>query len=119
MNNYEKGQLYEKHTQEYLVKNRCIILETNYRRKTGEIDIIAKSGSSILFVEVKYRSNKQFGYPSHAIDHYKRRKILRTATWFLTEHKLFETSIRFDVALWCDGQLDYYKGAFTYDQFEH
>lgn len=115
MNNHEKGQQYEHFTKIYLEKNRCIILESNYRRKTGEIDIIAKSGASLLFVEVKYRSNKQFGYPSHAIDPYKRRKILKTATWYVSEHNLFEVPMRFDVAIWCDGKLDYFKGAFTYD----
>lgn len=115
MNNHQKGQCYEEKTAQYLTSNHCKILEMNYRKKTGEIDIIARSKEMILFVEVKYRSNTSFGYPSHAVDYYKQKRIKNTAIWYLKEHNLFEKPIRFDVALWCDGKLDYYKGAFTYD----
>lgn len=115
MNNYEKGHLYEEKTMAFLMDNRCTILENNYRRKTGEIDIIARSKDTLLFVEVKYRVNQAFGYPSSAIDFRKRQRILKTATWYMTEKQLFEIPIRFDVAIWCDGKLDYYKGAFSYD----
>jgi len=115
MNNYQKGHLYEEKTVEFLEQHRCEILEKNYRRKTGEIDIIARSQETVLFIEVKYRSNKSFGYPSHSIDFYKQQKILKTATWYLKETNHFEKPVRFDAAIWCDGKLDYYKGAFSYD----
>jgi putative endonuclease len=115
MNNYQKGQLYEDKTVDYLLSNQCKLLERNYRRKTGEIDIIMESRNTLLFVEVKYRANKEFGYPSDAVDFYKQKRILKTATWFIKEQQWFEKPIRFDVAIWCDGKLDYYKGAFTYD----
>ncbi len=97
MNNIQKGKLGEDIALNYLINNNANILETNYRIKSGEIDIIAKIDEEIVFIEVKSRSNIKFGYPSEAVDNKKIRKIINTAKYYILKHNLNNISIRFDV----------------------
>ena len=97
MNNIQKGKLGEDIALNYLINNNANILETNYRIKSGEIDIIAKIDEEIVFIEVKSRSDIKFGYPSEAVDHKKIRKIVNTAKYYILKHNLNNISIRFDV----------------------
>ena len=62
MNNIEKGKLGENISVDYLIKNGYKILERNYRNKIGEIDIIALYDGILVFIEVKSRSNINYGY---------------------------------------------------------
>ena len=74
------------------------ILERNYRCKKGEIDLIAREGQYLVFVEVKYRSTNESGLPEEAVDLRKQRQISRVAAWYLTEKGLdIYTPCRFDV----------------------
>lgn len=73
------------------------ILERNFRRPTGEIDIIAKDKRTIVFVEVKARSSLKFGRPAEAVDKAKQLHILRTAMIYLAEKGLDDAPVRFDV----------------------
>jgi putative endonuclease len=97
MNNIQKGKLGEDIALNYLINNNANILETNYRIKSGEIDIIAKIDEEIVFIEVKSRSDIKFGYPSEAVDNKKIRKIINTAKYYILKHNLNNISIRFDV----------------------
>lgn len=73
------------------------VLEMNYRRPTGEIDIVARQGKTLLFVEVKRRSSLRYGRPAEAVDRAKQAHILRTATLYLQEKDLTDAPVRFDV----------------------
>jgi putative endonuclease len=73
------------------------ILDRNYRCKSGEIDIIARDGGDIVFVEVKTRRTTAFGSPSDAVDRRKQGKIVKSAQHYLTERNLGEVDSRFDV----------------------
>lgn len=64
---------------DYLIKNGYRILERNFRTPLGEIDIIARDGETLVFIEVKARSNARFGPPQLAVDHRKQVKISRVA----------------------------------------
>ena len=97
MNNIQKGKLGEDIALNYLIDNNANILETNYKIKSGEIDIIAKIDEEIVFIEVKSRSNIKFGYPSESVDNKKIRKIINTAKYYILKHNLNNISIRFDV----------------------
>ena len=57
-----EGSRYEKLAARYLEQKGMDILELNYRCRTGEIDIIARDGEYLVFVEVKYRKTKRAGY---------------------------------------------------------
>lgn len=73
------------------------ILERNWRRPTGEIDIIAKDKRTIAFIEVKTRSTLRFGRPAEAVDKAKQMHILRTAMLYLSEKELEDVPVRFDI----------------------
>jgi len=62
-----------------------------------EIDLIAKQGDTLVFVEVKTRKNEDFGRPAAAVDRAKRKKLSRAAMHFLKKRKLRPPYIRFDV----------------------
>jgi len=81
----------------YLVSKGAKILEMNFRRPSGEIDIIAMMKKTLLFVEVKRRSSLRFGRPSEAVNPQKQAHILRTAMLYLQENRIENTPVRFDV----------------------
>ena len=73
------------------------VLETNFRCKAGEIDIIAEDGGTLVFVEVKARTGERFGTPQDAVTAAKRGRIVRAAQWYLAEKKWQDRKCRFDV----------------------
>jgi putative endonuclease len=81
----------------YLRGKGFTILEKNYRSKTGEIDIVARDGDSLVFVEVKARRNLAYGAPQLAVTPFKQRQISRTALTWLAHRKKPDAIARFDV----------------------
>lgn len=73
-------------------------MERNYRCRGGEIDIIARDGGDLVFVEVKTRRSDIDSSASEAVDSRKRSKIVRSAVEYLCERDLGEIGCRFDVA---------------------
>lgn len=97
MNNKQKGELGEDIAREYLIDKGFEIIESNYRIKTGEIDIISKTDDEIIFIEVKSRSNIRYGYPVEAVNYKKIKKIINTAKHYILVNNLHNKKIRFDV----------------------
>ena len=97
MNNKILGDLGEKIVKKYLQKLGCKIIKTNFLCKQGEIDIIASDQNEIVFIEVKTRVNKNFGYPIDAVNYYKQTHIKKAAKYFVYKYKIQETYIRFDI----------------------
>ncbi len=73
------------------------IVERNFRCPLGEIDIIARSGSQLIFVEVKTRRTIAFGLPQEAVGQRKQQQLIRTAQWYLKGRKDSRINPRFDV----------------------
>jgi len=73
------------------------ILERNYRCPQGEMDIIARDKGSLVFVEVKTRSTKDFGGPAAAVNERKQRQLSRVALMYLNQKKVKDSPARFDV----------------------
>ena len=73
------------------------ILERNYRVKGGEIDIIAREGDTLAFVEVKARRSDRFGAPGEAVNFAKQKKICRVAQCYLKAKGVESLNARFDV----------------------
>ncbi len=88
------GDMGEDFAADVLKSKGYIILNRNYSCKTGEVDIIAKDGTTFVFVEVKTRKNDLYGNPSEFVDFRKQRKIYSAAMWFL---KTDAVDMRFDV----------------------
>jgi putative endonuclease len=82
---------------DFLKKQGYRIIKRNYRCRAGEIDIVVKEGSSLVFVEVKSRRSTHFGLPEEAVSYEKRRHLTRVALGYLTHHRIKETKCRFDV----------------------
>lgn len=95
-----------------LEKSGAVILERNYRRPGGEIDIIAREKKTILFVEVKLRSTLRYGRPAEAVNRTKQLKIIRTALCYLAENNLEDAPIRFDIVEVLPDQLRHIRAAF-------
>jgi len=73
------------------------ILERRYRTRYGEIDIVARSGGSLVFVEVKAREGSEFGGGEAAVTLYKQQRIIRMAIDFLARRRMQDQPCRFDV----------------------
>jgi len=73
------------------------ILERRYRTRFGEIDIIARDGRTIVFVEVKARVTDDFGGAAAAITGWKERRIARMALDYVSRQRLHDHPCRFDV----------------------
>jgi putative endonuclease len=72
------------------------ILERRYRTRFGEIDIIAKDGGTVVFVEVKARLSNDFGGAAAAITRWKQRRVAHMAVDYLARHRLHHCPCRFD-----------------------
>jgi putative endonuclease len=73
------------------------IVARRYRRRGGEIDIVARDGQTLVFVEVKCRGSRSFGGPLEAVTGWKRRRIVQVALDYLARHNVRECACRFDV----------------------
>jgi putative endonuclease len=91
------GKSGEETVADFLNKKGYTILVKNYRCKVGEIDIIAKNGPVLVFIEVKTRSGLGYGSPAEAVTPRKQRQISRAAQWYLAEQQLLDVPARFDV----------------------
>lgn len=82
---------------EYLEMHGFRILERNYRAPTGEIDLVARRGAAIHFIEVKTRRSFAAGDPFAQVTVRKQRQIIRTALAYCVHHRLGEPEMHFDV----------------------
>jgi putative endonuclease len=81
----------------YLKGLKYKILQTNYRCRCGEIDIIARDGKVLVFVEVKARRGTSYGPPQLSVTPFKQRQISKAALTYLSKNRLMEENARFDV----------------------
>lgn len=92
------GARYERLAAEFLEGCGYEILERNFRSRAGEIDLIAREGSTLAFVEVKYRAGDGAGDPAEAVDAGKQERIRKTAGYYLYIRGIPENQpCRFDV----------------------
>ena len=95
-----KGLRYEDRARQYLLARGLRLLEQNYRSRFGEIDLIMQERDTICFVEVKYRGSRSLGGALDALPLRKRRKIVKTALFYLARHRrLASRDLRFDALL--------------------
>lgn len=98
MNKRQTGTAYEEKAARYLEEKGFKILERNYRCRQGEIDLIARDGAYLVFVEVKYRRSSRLGCPAEAVDGRKQQRIRRAAFHYCYERRIPEDHpCRFDV----------------------
>ena len=111
----EAGDRGEAMAAEYLRENGYEILASQFRCRFGEIDLIARRGDILCFVEVKLRSDRRFGLPRDFVTAAKQRRIRTTAAFYMTRHDP-DLCARFDVAEVYDDEtpprIEYIENAF-------
>ena len=92
------GKTAEAAARQYLEAQGLKLVETNYRCRYGEIDIIMHDSNALVFIEVRYRSNPHYGTGAESIDFRKQQKLLASANHYLQKNRLATNqSCRFDV----------------------
>lgn len=114
MNKRQTGSSYEDMAAAYLIEHGYEIIERNYRDRSGEIDIIARDESYLVFIEVKYRSDTKKGYPAESVGPGKQRHIRNTARYYLFSHHYGEGQpCRFDVVSILGQEIELIRNAFS------
>ena len=109
----EKGRKTEQIAASFLAKQGITVIEHNYSCKIGEIDLVAREGTTLIICEVKYRKNTGFGYPEEAVDYRKQNKIRRvTQIYMLERHIPEDTKVRFDVISILGNSIKHIRDAF-------
>jgi putative endonuclease len=110
----------ERAAEQFLRRQRYVILARNYRCPFGEVDLVALDGRTLAFVEVKTRRGPSAWSPFEAVDTRKQRQIARAAQHFVVTHRLENRDARFDVvAVWREGEklsCELIKGAFELEE---
>lgn len=96
---HSQGKAAEDLACQHLQQQNCKIIARNWHCAFGEIDIIAQHKQTLLFIEVKYRKNKQFGGAAYSITPAKLGKMQRSAEYYLQQNKLKNTPCRLDAVL--------------------
>lgn len=107
------GSKQEQIAASFLKEKGYNIITMNYYSRFGEIDIIAKEGEYLVFVEVKYRSSLDKGYPQEAVHIRKQKSIIRAAKFYMLKHGISEdTPCRFDVVVILGTKIEVITNAF-------
>jgi putative endonuclease len=109
--NTQKGKEAENMAAKFLQNLGYTIIETNYRYKRGEIDLIAEHEQTIIFVEVKSRKNNNFGFPEESVNAKKQNLIHQTADNYLITNNL-ANQIRFDIIAIMGTEIEHFIDAF-------
>lgn len=104
----------ERDAARFLERQGLAIVARNYRTRMGEIDLVARDGATLVFVEVRLRSNGYFGGGAESIGPGKRSRIVAAARQFLTRFRE-APPCRFDVVALDGNQPTWLRGAFDVD----
>ncbi len=115
MNRREIGKEKEKMALEFLEKQGYQILSRNFWCPFSEIDIVAKEGEYLCFVEVKYRNNDRHGGCEGTISIKKQRKMSQAARYYMAKKRVLpDTPMRFDVVFIIGEKKELIRNAFDY-----
>ncbi len=93
----EYGKFGENKSTKYLEELGYEIICNNFSCMQGEIDIIAKDGKELVFVEVKTRTNKKYGEAKEAVNKNKQKHLLNAIKYYLYKNKIENALVRIDV----------------------
>ena len=117
-NPYQSGQQAENIALEYLNRHNLRLVQKNFHSRFGEIDLIMRERSSLVFVEVRARASRSFGGAAASVSQDKQQKLIKTATnYLLSKNSYDKQPIRFDVVA-IEGvelQIEWIKNAFGLD----
>jgi putative endonuclease len=96
----------------FLKKSGYIVVCENYRSLSGEADLIAYDKNALVFIEVKTRSNENFGLPCEAVGHEKQSRYIKIAKEYIYKNRLEEVDVRFDIIEILNDKINHIKNAF-------
>ena len=108
---YQSGFIYELRAAKYLRAQGYKILERRFRAVDGEIDLIARDGDVIVFIEVKARPQNRLGVGAEAVDFDKMRRVYDAAGVYLSRHAP-DAACRFDILEFTRAGVRHMKNAF-------
>lgn len=112
LHNKKLGAKGEKRARKYLKRKGWKILEKNYKNPFGEVDIIAKKGGVLAFVEVKTRLTDEFGAPSEAVSVQRQTRYIQAAKFYFYGREI-DCTVRFDIIEVFDGRINHIENAFS------
>jgi putative endonuclease len=105
-----------------LERRGYVIVDRRFRTRSGELDIVARDGSVLVFVEVRARSSSSFGTPFESVTWRKRQRLSRMAASYLFVRRLSGVACRFDVVAILERQgtqtIELVKGAFDMESVQ-
>ena len=109
------GARAEEQAARFLAGRGLKILARNYRGRGGEIDLVCRDGATLVFVEVRLRTNRDFGGAAASIGPTKQRRLILAARHWLQRHG--ESPCRFDAVLveGAEGRIEWLRGVFSAD----
>jgi putative endonuclease len=95
-----KGLRFEDQARDYLQAHGLLLLQSNYRCRFGEIDLVMRDGDTLCFIEVKFRESLLFGGAAASMPRSKQRRIIKAALFYISAHKqIANQAMRFDALL--------------------
>ncbi len=118
MDRQERGRDAEERAVQFLAARGLTILARNFRRRAGEIDIVALDGTTLAIIEVRARSSRDFGGAAASVGARKQRRLIRAAQLLLAAHPQWRSlPARFDVIVeegnGVDARMEWIRHAFT------
>lgn len=109
----KQGNQAEDEAYQYLLKQDFKLIERNFSTKAGEVDLIMQDGESLVFIEVRYRKNTDFGGAAASVTPKKQQRIIKAALAY-SQRNAPQSSLRFDVVAieGDDRKLNHIKNAF-------
>ncbi|WP_339063366.1 YraN family protein [Tepidibacillus marianensis] len=91
------GKWGEETAKKHLLNRGYLFIDQNWRTRFGELDLIMMDKETVVFIEVRTKSNSQYGFALESINQRKRQKLFQTAQAYLQSKKCWERPIRFDL----------------------
>ena len=107
-----KGAWAEDKAYDYLKQQGLSPITRNFRSKVGEIDLIMQDQEDVVFIEVRYRKNANYGSALDSVTYHKQQKIIKTAEIYLQRHYKHYPPCRYDILAITGSQLEWIKNAF-------
>lgn len=113
---HQQGRFGEERAVEYLRARGYSVIERNFRCRVGEIDIVARDGDTLVFVEVRTRTDGRRGTALEAVTPAKQRRVAQVAEVYLTMRRLHAAVCRFDVVGITGERVELVRDAFRLGQ---
>ena len=118
MNKRTEGAKWEKVAGEFLERHGIQVIQYNFRCRFGEIDIIGMDEDVLVFYEVKYRRDAEYGKPAEAVGSRKQKVIIKVSDYYRMVNNIsWDTPIRYDVIVIQGNVIELIPAAFMRDGF--